>query len=363
MKLCSQCTKPWNLYSIARSFIAEVEGVEKDLRVMASEADAIPKGSDNTDPAEAELDDALGGNDDAAAGTTGAKRPETSDAVSASAHFIEEQLDLLLADEADDEYRTGSVDGGAGGSHGPTEAISAFASFLGESHDGHEAVELAAWALPPKVAHAWKRLVLATVHLRFADSAEQQADPFHAAGVYPMASHLSLASNVTQHNPLSRTERIAEVLRRRRDASFSSSSSSSKPVNSKGKKKVSAAQSMLPPVEESPAKKKKAAPVVSHPGDRPTRRASLFGSLVGAYRCGTQEGATTFQRCVGDDLVGVSQALRVRKSQVMHRSPVKPLLHYNDLPGREHEPRFLPRTITVQVIFIFWPGHANRGNA
>jgi len=326
--------------------------------MMASEAtEATSKGSDSADLAGTMLDDSVR-NDGTAAGD---KRPDTSDAVSASAHFIEEQLDLLLADEVGDEYRTGSVDEGAGGSQ---EAISVFASFLGESHDGHEAAELAAWALPLKVAHAWKRLVLATVHLRFADSAEQQADPFHAAGVYPMASHLSLASNVAQHNPLSRVERIAEVMRRRRDASFNSTeqnnkSGSSSSNNGKfGKKNVSAARALLAPAAEAPAlqqQQKLAAPVVSHPGDRPTRRASLFGSLVGAYRCGTQEGATTVQRCVGDDLVGVSQALRVRKSQVMHRSRVKPLLHYNDLPGREHEPRVLPSPVTVQVVLALYP--------
>ena len=70
----------------------------------------------------------------------------------------------------------------------------------------------------------------------------------------------------------------------------------------------------------------------------PTRRATLFGSVVGVYRAETLEGVTHVTHCLEDDIGDVTQALRVRKSAAGHR-PLQVPLHFDDV--RPDEPRFL----------------------
>jgi hypothetical protein len=263
---------------------------------------------------------------------------ESSEASHASAHLMKEQLDILLADETGDEYRTGVVGGGGGG---PSEALSAFAAFLsagGNRDDAAARQELAAWLLPSRVAHAWRRFVLCAVHLRFADSAEQQHVSCHAGRrVFPMATPLALAADAQPgHRPETRAQRAEDEAARRANACPSQATPppGQPALPAEFAARFAAARAELPRVR--------------HPGDRPTRRASLFGRVVGTYRCATYEGTATLRRCVGHDLGGVSQSLRVRKSQTAHRV-ARPPLHYRDLPGREHEPRCLPSSVTVQV--------------
>jgi hypothetical protein len=79
------------------------------------------------------------------------------------------------------------------------------------------------------------------------------------------------------------------------------------------------------------------------PGDRPTRRATLFGTVVAVYRTAICEGFSTLHHCLGDDVTDVSQGLRQRRSDVMHRpAPYEPL-YYDMMPGRRTQPRFLPK--------------------
>jgi len=121
--------------------------------------------------------------------------------------------------------------------------------------------------LSQKVAHKWRWFVLCSVHLRFADSAEQQVD-----------HRLTLGARSSGGDGGDDRAHLAH--------------------------------------------------------DRPTRRATLFGSVVGVYRSAIQEGSVSLARCVGDDAGDhVSQALRVRKSNTMHRIH-RPPLYYDDLvPG------------------------------
>jgi hypothetical protein len=169
---------------------------------------------------------------------------------------------------------------GAGG-------VSALASFM--AHRSAEADDTL--ALSPMVAYRWKWFVTAFVHLRFADCAEQQQVALHNHGLFPMATELALAD----------------------DAKKGSSSGDSVTNES-------------------------AAP---SPGGRPTRRATLFGSVMGVYRAAVQEGHVTLIHCLGDDVADISQALRVRKSKTMHRIQ-KPPLYFNDMPGHTEEARQLP---------------------
>ena len=58
------------------------------------------------------------------------------------------------------------------------EALTAFTSFLDHAHDDPDVANL---VLSSRVAHRWRRFVLCTVHLRFADCAEQQVEGSAAA--------------------------------------------------------------------------------------------------------------------------------------------------------------------------------------
>ena len=49
------------------------------------------------------------------------------------------------------------------------------------------------------------------------------------------------------------------------------------------------------------------AAALPHVRDRPTRRASLFGSVVGVYRSPVLEGAVTLTHCLGDEVADISQ--------------------------------------------------------
>jgi len=172
------------------------------------------------------------------------------------------------------------------------EAVSAFTSFLMHHHEADDVDDL---KLSPIVAHRWRWFVYSLVHLRFADCAEQQTVALHRHGHYPMATELALADDT-------------------KPGGHSSSSSDS--TNGS--------------VDVGPV-----------PGDRPTRRASLFGSVIGTYHSGIQEGHVSLVHCLGDDVADVSQALRVRKSKTMHRVQ-KPPLYFDDMPGHTQEPRRLP---------------------
>lgn len=119
------------------------------------------------------------------------------------------------------------------------------------------------------VLNRWRRIVLCAVHLRFADCAGQQEDSFHHASeseAFPMATGLALSNDTGGggHSP-------------------------SIDLHS-NKHKIS-----------------------SKPGDQPTRRATLFGSIVGIYRSAIQEGVVNVFHCLGDDIHQISQCLRVKK--------------------------------------------------
>jgi hypothetical protein len=131
---------------------------------------------------------------------------------------------------------------------------------------------LAGWDLSKRVAHKWRWFVLATVHLRFADCAEQQEDLFSTGEEY------SLLANVGENH-------------------------------------------------------------------KPTRRATLFGNVIGVYRTSVEEGTVKMMHCLGDDVSDISQALRVLKSNSRHRVQKTPQLFYNDV--RPSEPRFLPDASNV----------------
>ena len=73
---------------------------------------------------------------------------------------------------------------------------------------------------------------------------------------------------------------------------------------------------------------------------RPTRRASLFGSVMGTYQEESLEGLVTLRHCLGDDITCITQRLRVAKSRAMHRVQLEPLLYFDDL--RPSQPRTLP---------------------
>ena len=169
-----------------------------------------------------------------------------------------------------------------------------------------------ATAVPPRVLHRWRWFVLCTVHLRFADCAEQQEEPFHAAGLFPMATGLALAE----------------------DAAHGASGGSNEGGGGGGGGDGGGD-------DGGDDEAGRRAPQV---GDLPTRRATLFGSVVGVYRAAIQEGVVTMTHCLGDHVSDISQALRVRKSQTMHRVQ-RPPLYVDLLPGREGEPRKLPTQV------------------
>jgi hypothetical protein len=134
---------------------------------------------------------------------------------------------------------------------------------------------LVGWNLSARVAHKWRWFVLVTVHLRFADCAEQHEDLFHTA------EHHSLLSSVGQ----------PEEIHYEADS-------------------------------------------------KPTRRATLFGNVIGVYETPVQEGRVKLTHCLGDEVADISQALRVLKSNTRHRVKMSPPLFYDDL--RPGEPRYLP---------------------
>jgi len=134
---------------------------------------------------------------------------------------------------------------------------------------------LVGWTLSAHVAHRWRWFVLVTVHLRFADCAEQHEDLFHSQ------EHHSLLSSAGQ------------------------------------------------PEE-----------VHHEANSKPTRRATLFGNVIGVYQTPVQEGSVKLTHCLGDEVSDISQALRVLKSNTRHRVKLTPQLHYDDL--RPNEPRYLP---------------------
>jgi hypothetical protein len=73
---------------------------------------------------------------------------------------------------------------------------------------------------------------------------------------------------------------------------------------------------------------------------RPTRRATLFGSVMGTYQEESLEGLVTSRHCLGDDISSITQRLRVSKSRAMHRLQIEPLLYFDDV--RPSHPRALP---------------------
>jgi len=93
----------------------------------------------------------------------------------------------LIAEHLGDAVGKGNGGGGGG-------VISSF--LVGDKDRAYWALEMAKFKLSPKAQHKWRWFVTCMVHLRFADSAEQQIWPFHAKGVFPMATKLTLALDV-----------------------------------------------------------------------------------------------------------------------------------------------------------------------
>jgi hypothetical protein len=139
--------------------------------------------------------------------------------------------------------------------------------------------DLSSFVLSTHVAHKWRHFVLATVHLRFADAAEQQ-----------------------------------EIL----------------------------------PVKENNCGKFETRVV--------KRRASIFGSVMGVYRAEIQEGEISVHHCLGDQVADIAQELRVRKAHSSHRPNNRSDLYYDEMAGKESEPRKLPLPPLVsQTIMIVGP--------
>lgn len=154
------------------------------------------------------------------------------------------------------------------------EAVSGMATLKGwtaSTLDDEESLQ--GWEISNRVAYKWCWFVLASVHLRFADCAEQQEDTFHAEGLATM-TNLRLKPDLVSRN------------------------------------------------------------------DKPTRRATLFGNVIGTYRASIYEGVIRLTHCLGDDVSDISQALRVRVSNMKHRVQKKPQLFYDHI--RPKQPRCLP---------------------
>lgn len=157
------------------------------------------------------------------------------------------------------------------GAQNEGSALAVLKGWTSFSADGNE--DQQGWEDQSRSAHKWRWFVLAIVHLRFADCAEQQEDLFHAESFASMADL------------------------------------NSKPALTVQSKKVS-------------------------------RRATLFGTIIGTYRTSIDEGVVRLTHCLGDEVADISQALRVRKSNTRHRIERKPLLFYDHI--RTKRPRRLP---------------------
>lgn len=147
-------------------------------------------------------------------------------------------------------------------------ALKGWTSFSADDSEDQER-----WENQSRSAHKWRWFILAIVHLRFADCAEQQEDIVHAESFACMTN-----LNTT-------------------------------PYSAVQSKKVS-------------------------------RRATLFGTIIGTYRTSIDEGIVRLTHCLGDEVTDISQALRVRKSNTRHRIERKPLLYFDHI--RPKQPRRLP---------------------
>ena len=153
----------------------------------------------------------------------------------------------------------------------------------------------------------WRWFVNATVHLRFADCCEQQTDAFHAMGLFPMSTNLALgetdapAANpalkrsggrggggeggmATESSLLDESSYLGMIvppqLHEEAPGDGSSSSSVEREPRNDG---ASLVMDMEHQKQHGRHHHRHRAP---KPGDRPTRRATLFGSVVGIYRSG-----------------------------------------------------------------------------
>lgn len=188
----------------------------------------------------------------------------------------------------------------------------------------------------------WRWFVNATVHLRFADCCEQQSDSFHQMGLFPMATALLLGeTDAPPHrNP------VASLLHHQQPTADASLSATSLPGGGGGEmgslvddhsamegdsvganaldggavvflsnspRDYSAegasvgGQAEEQEEEEATRRMRLRA---ARPGDRPTRRATLVGSVIGVYRSSTQEGMITLTHCLGDHISDVTQVGR-----------------------------------------------------
>ncbi len=219
----------------------------------------------------------------------------------------------------------------------------------------------------------WRWFVNAMVHLRFADCCEQQTDSFHASGLFPMATALVLGETdaPAERNP------VANLLLQQKhssDASVSTVHHRNHPSQQQQQQQQQrqrqydddGVQSALSFADEGSFvmaggggldggevvflenddqqqqpqqqqerqdgqevgdytqeggedEQQQQRQRLGRPGDRPTRRATLFGSVIGIYRSSTQEGMVTLTHCLGDDVSDVTQALRVKKGRTLHR--------------------------------------------
>lgn len=190
-----------------------------------------------------------------------------------------EEGGLLNMDEDNDGFEGGGGGGGQGGG-----GMAAVQLLFGQKDTVQELEELAKLTISQKFVHKWRWFVLSAVHLRFADSCDQQEDAFHAIGLFPFSSKLALGEGGAAPG--------AGGAGGGAPTSTALALSNGGGAAGAGGEMVAAATNggyMMSHLHHS---------IYSHgshhsqrfarPGDRPTRRATLFGSVVGVYRSAIQ---------------------------------------------------------------------------
>ena len=217
------------------------------------------------------------------------------------------------------------LDGGGNGGGEAGEGQSALMAFL--SHKDDDDGAMAALVLSPKVAAKWRWFVTCAVHLRFADACGQQATPFHARQLFPMATPLALGSDGSHHAPgvAPLDPKAAAAETRGAKTSTAKDAAAAAGVGASLGSAAPAADTADNTAGNTAAAVAEVAPAAAaalgpRPGDRPKRRATVFGTVMGCYRAAVPEGFVTLSRCLGDG-GDVSQELRVRKSDASHRPP------------------------------------------
>jgi hypothetical protein len=66
---------------------------------------------------------------------------------------------------------------------------------------------------------------------------------------------------------------------------------------------------------------------------------------MGVYRTAAQEGMVNIVHCLGDDMLDITQDLRVKKSNAMHRVQKRPLLYFEDVRPDEPQTPKSPKSV------------------